>query len=589
MKLPKLFALAALAGAVTASPTVHPADLNVTIQGLMRNGIEVFLGIPYAEDTSGANRFKPPVPYVPPPGATIDATKAGPACPQMHGMWNAPLTLSNISDTSEDCLNLNIARPSGLGETKKLPVMVWIHGGSFWVGSNTEPTHQPDGLVLESIDSGFPVIHVAMNYRLGFFGFAQSEALEKEKSENAGLRDQRLAIEWVRDHIAEFGGDPNRITIFGQSSGGLAVGMQLLAYGGTKPLPFKQGICESQALEPGITGNFSIDAMTKVVDYVGCNSTSGSVHSPEVITCLRLKDTETLRQAMLETYVGDIAHNIGDIWLPVVDGDFLPAAPSQLIAEGRFGDATYIMGWTQGDVNFFTNISITTARDTFNFIQGYLPEMPADKVWMLLGLYPVSEFTPPPGTNLTAEFYRAARIFRDILMVCEPILLAEGIRAHKDSPVYLYNWNQTILDPILEAVYNVSGMGVVHTSEFAYIYGNLSHYNVSGYPFNPTQEDYDLRDRASASWSVFPWFGSPWLQTGNTTLQGWNKALFQTHNDTAWLGPFPGYTYVMTIGGPREGYFALDGPDSIPEVSEQRLRERCTFINDPNIVQYLQY
>lgn len=123
--------------------------------------------------------------------------------------------------------------------------MVFIHGGSFWGGSNEEITIAPDGMILESEKNGLPVIHVAMNYRLGcknfhqmdsgridvitdvvaVFGFAQSNALRGEGSENAGLRDQRLAIEWVRDNIEQFGGDPEKITIFGQSSGGTYDGL----------------------------------------------------------------------------------------------------------------------------------------------------------------------------------------------------------------------------------------------------------------------------------------------------------------------------------------------------------------------------
>jgi carboxylesterase type B len=108
--------------------------------------------------------------------------------------------------------------------------------GSFWTGSNMEPTTMADGLILQSVQNDLPVIHVGINYRLGgkwcnktaasgaynciVFGFAKSDALKKERSENAGLRDQRLAVNWVRDNIAAFGGDPSEITVFGQSSGG---------------------------------------------------------------------------------------------------------------------------------------------------------------------------------------------------------------------------------------------------------------------------------------------------------------------------------------------------------------------------------
>jgi carboxylesterase type B len=363
MRISTLFAFAGAVAVSTGAVIVSDPTTTIQYAGLAENDIDIFLGIPYGQDTSGPNRFKPPRPYVPAPGSEIDATKAGPACPQQLGQLFPPLALLNVTQVSEDCLNLNVARPKVTG-TDLLPVMVWIHGGSFWLGSNMEPTTAPAGLVRQSVENGMPVIHVAANYRLGFFGFAQSDELEKEGSENAGLRDQRLAIEWVRDNIAGFGGDPDKITILGQSSGGLSIGMQILAYGGTKPLPFQQGVAESQSLEPGITRNFTIDAMTAIADHVGCNSTS--VHSPETVACLRQKDTNTLLQASIATYASDIAHNIGDIWLPVVDGDFLPDAPSQLIANGRIGNVTFTTGWAEDDMNFYTNVSIVTAQDTYD-------------------------------------------------------------------------------------------------------------------------------------------------------------------------------------------------------------------------------
>jgi carboxylesterase type B len=362
----RLSILVSLAGAVAVSTRAvisRDATAGIDFVGVTKDNIEIFLGIPYAKDTSGTNRFKPPRPYIHTPGSRVDATKPGPACPQPLGQYSPPLALVNITEISEDCLNLNIARPK-LEAHAPMPVMVWLHGGSFWYGSNNEPTTAPAGLIRESVQNGMPVMHVAVNYRLGVFGFAQSGALKDEGSENAGLRDQRLAIEWVRDNIEVFGGDPKRITILGQSSGGLSIGMQMLAYGGTKPLPFQQGVAESQSLEPGITANFTIDAMTVLADYVGCKSTN--IHSPEAIECLRGKDTDTLLQASIATYASDIAHNIGDIWLPVVDNDFLPAAPSKLIAEGRLGNATFVTGWAEDDMNFYTNTSIDTVEDTYN-------------------------------------------------------------------------------------------------------------------------------------------------------------------------------------------------------------------------------
>ena len=117
------------------------------------------------------------------------------------------------------------------------------------------------------------------------FGFAQTAALAKEGSQNAGVRDQRLAIEWVHDNIEAFGGDPERITIHGQSSGGLAIGIQMLAYGNSKPYPFQQAIPESQILEPDITGNVSRHSMARVWKKANC--TEYSLDSEAAVECLR--------------------------------------------------------------------------------------------------------------------------------------------------------------------------------------------------------------------------------------------------------------------------------------------------------------
>ncbi|KAJ5020562.1 Alpha/Beta hydrolase protein [Bipolaris maydis] len=540
-----------VAGCIGAAATVAGIRLggshvDVDVQGIARNDIEIFLGIPYAKDTSGDNRFKPPIPYEYTSGQVIDATKPGPACPQSLGLLFAPLGLDNITETSENCLNLNVARPKAEDREGKgpLPVLVWIHGGSFWWASNNEPTTAPDGMIKQSVENGSPIMHVAMNYRLGFFGFATSDSLKEEGSMNAGLRDQRAAIEWVRDNIAAFGGDPERITIAGQSSG-------------------------------GITGTFTRDAMTAVVDYVGCNTTK--LDSPETIECLRALDTETLFNASEATYQSDIAHNIGDIWLPQVDGDFLPAPPSQLIAEGRVGNATFMSGWMEGDLNIFTNISIATDKDTYDFIRSYLPGMSEKLLAELLGLYPVEEFGTSP--NLTQEFYRSARIFRDILMVCPSLHLGSAIEDKYEGPVYFYNFNQTLLDPILEQITNISGFGVVHTSEFAYIFDTMHVYNNSGYIVHPTAYDYEIVMRASRSWSTYVSRGVPALDSpGSTTLLNWDEAFSR-----------PGGPYVRTIGGSHPGNSALGTANATLEFSQQRLQERCAFLNSPEVIQALQY
>ena len=253
------------------------------------------------------------------------------------------------------------------------------------------------------------------------------------------------------------------------------MGMQIMAYGGQKPVPFHQAIAQSQILEPGIAGEFTHNAMARVLNASDCNSTS--VDSEATIDCFRSLSPEKLLQLQTDT-AGDSA-NIGDEWLPVVDGDFLPAAPSQLLSEGRFAAIRTMIGYTEDDTSPFTDIIIKTANDTRTFFRDYAPAMSDDNLEHWLELYPVEEFTAKPSASLSAEYYRSARILRDVLMVCEPLLFGKALTA-KGQKVYYYDQNQTIVDGPLESL-GLPGLGVVHTSEFAYMFNNLSHYDSTFY------------------------------------------------------------------------------------------------------------
>ncbi|PPJ61109.1 hypothetical protein CBER1_10658 [Cercospora berteroae] len=146
--------------------------------------------------------------------------------------------------------------------------------GSFVAGGKDSSATFPGGLINDSITNGQPIIHASINYRLGNTG-----------NENIGLRDQRLALEWIHDNIAAFGGDPDRIAIHGQSSGAVAIAMQVLAYGGSKPAPFRAAICQSQGPEHGTTGNYTRNAQAAILAYTGCDQFD--YESKEAIDCLR--------------------------------------------------------------------------------------------------------------------------------------------------------------------------------------------------------------------------------------------------------------------------------------------------------------
>ncbi|KAH9901809.1 acetylcholinesterase [Xylariomycetidae sp. FL2044] len=603
------------ASAAIASPTAYDATRGVTYQGLERDGIEMFINIPFGQDTGGANRFRPPVPFVPAANSTVVAQEEGPACPQALNALTGPNALSNVTFISEDCLNLNVGRPRGTKEGDALPVMVFIYGGGFWVGFDNDLRQAPGGLVQQSVANGMPVIDVNFNYRLGVFGFAKSDALQAEGSTNAGLRDQRLALEWVRDNIAHFGGDPSRVTIFGQSSGGLAVGMQIMAYGGERPVPFQRAICESQALEPGITGNFTSDAWARVVEYTNCSGAAtggrggeggGGGEGEEDLDCLRALDTQALYDASEATFQGEVGDNIGDIWLPAVDGDFLPAAPSALVREGRFaGDLSAVaVGWCEDDLAPFTDRSIATEADTRAFMGAYLPGMRGATLDALLALYPSGEFAANATAGLSAQFYRAARIWRDVLMVCMPVGFAEAIAKKKNNnnnnnntdvfaeegktSVYLYDWNQTVLGPAYDAA-GRTGVGVFHTADLEYVFGNLSVYNhTPAYPFAPSAADYALAGRGSRSWSTFATLGRPGLE-GHDTFVGWAPAFPDAGAEEEEEDQMKETWSVFVAGGPHEGLSAVDGDAATEEIARQRLGERCAFLNSDEVIAQLNY
>ncbi len=349
-----------------------------------------------------------------------------------------------------------------------------------------------------------------------------------------------------------------------------------MAYGGPRPAPFQQGIFESQALEPGITGNFTYHQMDLLASAVNC--TSAPLDSNETLACLRNVDFETFWNASIDTYSGDITNNIGDCWLPVVDGDFLPAAPSTLVAEHRMANVTTMGGWADDDVGFFTDRTIQTDNDTYTFFAGYLPDMNAASLRALFALYPISDFQADPSANLSAQFYRSSRIFRDILMTCMPMWYAENVH-QMGNGVYLYDQNATILGPGLTSL-GYPGLGPVHTSEFAYVFGNFSAYNYSGFPIDPTEADYVLQRQESRSWSTFAATGQPFL-ANRDTLQGWDLAFAnsQRFNETD----------VYVIGGARPGLSPLGGPRALPQLAKQKLRARCDFLNSPDIIAQLRF
>ncbi|MFM9934780.1 MAG: carboxylesterase/lipase family protein [Novosphingobium sp.] len=215
----------ALLGAATAAPIVRLGQ-HALVGVREDNGVAAFRGIAYARPPVGDLRWKAPQP-VPTRRGRVDASRFGPACPQSDGntrwyrnvakaMGRPPETITGPQRIDEDCLYLNIwtadARPMPPGQRR--PVMVWIHGGSNENGYGHEPNYRGTQLARQG------VVVVSLNYRLGLLGFFAHPALGKDASGRQGLLDQVAALRWIKAHISRFGGDPARITLFGESAGG---------------------------------------------------------------------------------------------------------------------------------------------------------------------------------------------------------------------------------------------------------------------------------------------------------------------------------------------------------------------------------
>nr|CAD7269648.1 unnamed protein product [Timema shepardi] len=322
------------------------------VKGLNRNvlgrDVHVFYGVPFAKPPLGSLRFRRPVPVDPWHGV-LDATVLPNSCyqeryeyfPGFEGeeMWN-PNT--NIS---EDCLYLNLWVPERLrirhsGERPKVPMLVWIYGGGYMSGTSTLHIYDA-GIIAATTD----VIVASMQYRVGAFGFLYLSPYFNGDSEeapgNMGMWDQALAIRWLKDNAAAFGGDPELITLFGESAGGGSVSVHLLS-------PVMKGLVRRGIIQSGtlnapwsyMSAETAASMGRSLVDDCGCNSTQLVDTPSKVMACMRAVDPKTVSVQQWNSYWGIL----GFPSAPTIDGVFLPKHPLQMILEGDYKDTEILMG-----------------------------------------------------------------------------------------------------------------------------------------------------------------------------------------------------------------------------------------------------
>lgn len=329
------------------------------------DGVEYFRGIPFAQSPTGPLRLKAPVRLEKFESGSVQATGLGPACPQNPALDITPLlfsaiTLPGVQDTllygsatgdeTEDCLSISVMRPKGICADEKLPVLFWIYGGGFQTGS----TQMYDGSVLipESVTQGKPFILVSVNYRLGAFGFLGGSEVLADGSANLGLLDQRMGLEWVADNIAAFGGDPDAVTIWGQSAGAMSVFDQLALFDGNNTYNgqalFRGAIMNSGSILPTepVDGDKAQGIFDSVAEAAGCASPKNSTK----LECLRGVDYETFVNASnsVPTYLG--YNSLAFSYAPRADGRVLTASPEVLAQEGKYAAVPIIIGNQENEV-----------------------------------------------------------------------------------------------------------------------------------------------------------------------------------------------------------------------------------------------
>lgn len=347
---------------VTRSDPLVVETTSGLVRGLSRtvldHDVHVFYGIPFAKPPIGPLRFRKPLPIEPWHGV-LNATTLPNSCyqeryeyfPGFEGeeMWN-PNT--NIS---EDCLYLNVWVPQKLrlrhkgseppvSEKGGMPILVWIYGGGYMSGTATLDVYDADLMAATS-----SVIVASMQYRVGAFGFLYLNkhfGNSEEAPGNMGLWDQALALRWLRDNAAAFGGDPDSITIFGESAGGGSVSLHLIS-------PVTRGLVRRGILQSGtlnapwsfMTGEKAHEVGRVLVDDCGCNSTMLGESPARVMACMRSVDAKTISVQQWNSYWGIL----GFPSAPTIDGVFLPKHPIDLLKEADFEETEILIGNNQNE------------------------------------------------------------------------------------------------------------------------------------------------------------------------------------------------------------------------------------------------
>jgi len=454
-----LLAFFLVSSPASAAPLVTIAQGGLA--GTSRDGVAAFRAIPYAAPPVGALRWRAPAAPSRWRGVR-HASAFGPVCPQPPVDWAG----HDLDRQSEDCLTLNVWTPS-LASSARLPVMVWFHGGGYTNGSGSQGTYEGTKLAKRG------VVIVTVNYRLGVLGFLAHPALTAESplhtSGNYGLLDQIAALKWVRANIARFGGNPNNVTIFGQSAGGGSAMLLTIS-------PFARGLFQEAIFESGAGLNLPTAAKGAGPRLIEAEHAGVALAAK-----LHANSLAALRALPPSAFLGRDVPGVGRG--PIIDGRIVPEDITVAYRAGREAQVPILMGWNGDEAARF--LGKVTRAEYLSNLKSFGP-LAAD----FLRIYPAA--TDAEATQAAID------LASDTEFGWRGWSLAQAGLAGSSAPLFLYQFDNPPPGPGGSRT-----EGAVHSDELSYVWGNDNHGN--GW----SQSDQDLENTIQRYWVNFARTGDP--------------------------------------------------------------------------------
>ena len=478
---------------MSATVSIHQGKLEGDDQG----GLFVFKGVPFAAPPVGARRWLAPEKPESWTGLR-DARRFGAVSHQNQVMLSALSAMVVGGEQSEDCLSLNVWTPALDG--KRRPVMVWVHGGAFTIGSGSQPLYDSSVLARRG-----DVVVVTINYRLGPLGFLRMADVTNGKipaTGNEGMLDQVAALRWVRDNIAEFGGDPGNVTIFGESAGGMSVGT-ILAMPSARGL-FHKAIPQSGASHTGASVARANRTAERVLSKLG-------VHPGDAGAIRALTPEQLLTGTLLDD--GRTPDpELGMAYQPVVDGTHVPRAAIEMVGDGTASGVAVMVGSTLEEWKLFSLMDPSLHKlDRAGLGARVSRRLTAAAADALIDTY--EKARAARGESVTpAELFTAIETDRTFRM--PGVRLAQVQRRH-DSRVYsyLFTWPSPAMGGVL---------GSCHALELGFVFGTNSLPGMTMFAgAGPAAEK--LAAQMQDAWLAFARSGDPSCESAGT-WEGYTEA-----------------------------------------------------------------